>query len=532
MRHLVISLTVLCVCTNNQAATFTVDTTSDVSLSVCSATADDCSLRGAITAANTTTAPDTIAFNIPNTDVGFQPTTQHWRISVGATALPAISEPVLIDGYTQSGAIANTNTPVQGGFNGTLKIELVPGSSFGTQQNGLDTFTNNFAAAASTIRGLVISRFASQIQLGGSSAHRVEGCYLGTDITGNAAAVTNNSARGNGVRLQGPGAYQIGGNQPEQRNLISGMFSAVVQQTTLGAVVIRGNLIGTNAAGTQAIGNNSSALELSVGILRNVTIGGADPLDRNVISGSSFSAISLFGQGVEPFQGTRIEGNYIGTDWSGTRALGNGLNLTSPSQVTSTIRIIGIVACNLTIGGASPGQANLIAYSGKQGVENDQCRGIQAADNIFVGNRDTAFDNVVGGGAQGATPNDPNDADNDLGNRGQNYPELSLGSPNLGMVRYRVDSAIANASYPLTVNFFRAGCGGGAAQRVASASISAAQAQQLQSIDLTALSFLPLTAVAIDAAGNQSEFAPALGEEIFRQGFEDVLAAGGAGICR
>jgi hypothetical protein len=64
-------------------------------------------------------------------------------------------------------------------LNAVLTIELVPGTASGAQQVGLDTFGNNFSAAASTIRGLVISRFGSQIQLGGGAAHRVEGNFFG-----------------------------------------------------------------------------------------------------------------------------------------------------------------------------------------------------------------------------------------------------------------------------------------------------------------------------------------------------------------
>ena len=515
------------------AATFIVDTTADASFSACiDASTNDCSLRGALNAANATPAVDEIVFNIPQSDPGFQAATQHWRISVGNTALPAISESVVIDGYTQPGALANTNTPAQGGLNGTLKIEIVPGTSFGSQQNGLDTFSNNFSAPASTFRGLVISRFFAQIQLGGGSAHRVEGCYLGTDITGTAAAVNTPSGRGIGLRLQGSGAFQIGGTLAGQRNLLSGLSDAVVQQGTPDGLTIMGNLLGTNASGTQAIANTSIALNFNQGVLRNARIGGTDPLARNVFAASGFYAISLSAAGNTPFAGTRIEGNYFGTDWTGTRALGNGLNPSSPSQVTSTIKIGGIVACDLIVGGANLGQANVIAYGGKQGVENDQCRGIQAADNIYIGNRDIAFDNVVGGGAIGLTPNDPGDPDEQAGNRGQNFPELILGNPNLALVQYRVDTATANAAYPITVNFYRAGCGGGAVAKVASASISAAQAQQPQTIDLSAQNFLPLTAVAIDALGNQSEFAPALGDDIFRNGFEDVLAPPALGSCR
>jgi len=505
----------------SQAAVFVVDTSSDAVLSACTSAADDCSLRGAITRSNAAADIDEIHFAIPTSDAGFQGATQHWRISVGNTALPAISEGVLIDGLTQPGARANARSPAQGGLDSVLMIELVPGSAFGSQQNGLDTSSNNFNAAASVIRGLAISRFFAQIQLGGSGAHRVEGCYLGTDISGTLAAVTTISGRGNGVRLQGPGPYQIGGLQPAQRNLMSGLFSAVVQQSgSPDGMAIRGNLIGTDASGISAIGNTNDALSFNQGALRNVQIGGTDPLARNVISASSFSAISLSAQGSMPLTGTRIEGNFIGTDVTGTRALGNGLNPLSPSQVQPTIRIGGIVACDLVIGGNAPGQANLIAHGGASGVSNDQCRGIVAADNVYLGNRGIPFDNVQGGGFIGATPNDPGDADDGGGNRLQNFPELSLDGflPNGDVqLSVRVDTALANASYPLEVRFYRAALGGGPASRIATASYTTPGA--MLSVVLPAPA-LPLTAVAIDALGNQSEFAPVLGEAVFRDGFE------------
>lgn len=501
------------------AAVFVVDTTSDTSLSACTAAAADCSLRGAITAANATTDVDEIQFQIPISDAGYQAATQHWRIGVGSIALPAISEGVLIDGFTQTGASANTQTPTQGGLNSVLTIEIVPSGS-GTQINGLDTFSNNFAAAATTIRGLVISRFASQIQLGGSAGHRVEGCYLGTDITGTQAAVTTPSGRGNGVRLQGPGPYQIGGTLPAQRNLLSGMFTAVVQQSTPEGLGIRGNLIGTDVTGRLAIGNTDTALQFNQGVLRNAQIGGTDPAARNVIAASSFWAILLFGQGATPFSGTRIEGNFIGTDVSGGRALGNGLNPGSPSQPTAAIQVSGIVACNLVIGGSAAGQANVIAYSGLGGVANDQCRGVVASDNVFVANRGIAFDNIVGGGSIGVTPNDATDPDESGGNRLQNFPELSIVTTLANgdvSLNYSVDSATTNATYPLEVRFYRAGPGGGGVARVGQATYSAPGV--IANILLPSPA-LPVTAVVVDALGNQSEFAPALGDVLLANGFE------------
>ena len=167
------------------AAIFEVDSTSDSLLSACTAAAADCSLRGAITAANATAAEDTIRFSIPSTDSGFQAATQHWRIDVSSAALPAIAEALIIDGYSQAGAMPNTNTPLQGGSNAILKIEL-RNSTGSNAVNGIDGTSNNFNLPL-VVRGLAIHSFQSQIQLGGGLAQRVEGCFLGTTIDGTQA---------------------------------------------------------------------------------------------------------------------------------------------------------------------------------------------------------------------------------------------------------------------------------------------------------------------------------------------------------
>ena len=101
-----------------------------------------CSLREAINAANSNgTTNDNISFDIsgsgPHT---IQPTSQ----------LPVISEPVIIDGYTQPEAV-----PATGSAPATLKIEL-DGSLLVAGGNGLTINTGN-----STVRGLVINRFSS-----------------------------------------------------------------------------------------------------------------------------------------------------------------------------------------------------------------------------------------------------------------------------------------------------------------------------------------------------------------------------------
>jgi len=59
-----------CLAGSLQAATFVVDTTSNATLSACTATPGDCSLRGAVAAANALAGADLIHFNIPDCPAG------------------------------------------------------------------------------------------------------------------------------------------------------------------------------------------------------------------------------------------------------------------------------------------------------------------------------------------------------------------------------------------------------------------------------------------------------------------------------
>ncbi len=506
------------------AETFVVDTTSDVSLSACeTAIANDCSLRGALVAANSTPAADEIHFNIPQSDAGYQAATQHWRISVpDGPLLPSPVPSVIIDGYTQPGANANTNSPTEGGLNGTLKIEIRGTNPIG---NANFAFLLN-SDSATVLRGLVINGYRdAQVFLSGDGAHRIEGCYLGTDVTGSSAALLSGTQRiSNGIIFAGNGSYVVGGTAAGERNLLSGLnFAMSTSGNALASVRIQGNLIGTNAAGTSVIGNTVGLLSFRFG---NTLIGGADPDARNVLSGHS-AQVMLFrttgNAGV--FANTQVLGNYFGTDVSGTRALGNDLQRSGSSiEISAT-------GCALMLGGTAPGEANLIAYSASSGVAVFGCNGQETPLNRYRGNQGPAFDNAVGNNT-GSTANDANDADEGA-NRLQNFPELTLPTVGSTLLGYRVDTATANATYPITVNFYRAGCGGGSDAFLADATIGAAQAQQLLSLDTLALgSYLPLTATAVDAMGNTSEFAPTLGESILNSGFEDQAAATPSGSCR
>src|SRR5437868_13871831 len=105
------------------------------------------SLRQAILDANATPnvggVPDQINFNIPGAGVQ--------KITPLAPGLPIITDPVVIDGYTQPGASKDTNGPSQAD-NAVLQIEI-DGSDPGGNANGL---VIGGQGTGSTIRGLVI----------------------------------------------------------------------------------------------------------------------------------------------------------------------------------------------------------------------------------------------------------------------------------------------------------------------------------------------------------------------------------------
>ena len=117
----------------------------------CRTSSGTCTLRAAIQQANATPGPNEIGFALPG---GVQ------RISPGS-ALPALvdtSGGTRIDGYTQSGATANTHGTAS---NARILIELV-GSG---QAHGL-----RIESAGNTVRGLAVSGFVSNVFLTGEGA--------------------------------------------------------------------------------------------------------------------------------------------------------------------------------------------------------------------------------------------------------------------------------------------------------------------------------------------------------------------------
>src|SRR5262245_37505577 len=184
------------------AATFTVTNTNDSGAG---------SLRQAILDANANAGPDTIAFAVSGSGCSGGVCTIKPQ-----SALPFVTSPVTIDGYTQTGATPNTNA--SGAINAVLRI-VVSGVDDPNADNDIGLFFP-FGPAASTVKGLVINGFSAEISIYGSNVG-VQGCFLGTDASGMTVVQTNPGELGvDAFGGFGGAALSVGGPQPADRNLI------------------------------------------------------------------------------------------------------------------------------------------------------------------------------------------------------------------------------------------------------------------------------------------------------------------------
>src|SRR5262249_8095450 len=226
--------------------------------------------------------------------------------------LPAITSPVTIDGISQGGA----------GYNGPPLIELRgPGGSFVV--NGL-----NITAGSSTVKGLIINRFNPCIRIDTNGGNTIAGNYIGTDATG---TVDMGSTIDGIVILTANNT--IGGTTAAARNIISGNNSSGIFITGVPATgnLVQGNYIGTDVTGTNDLGNG---VGVTITNAPNNTVGGTAAGARNIISGNDGNGVSL---NQNSASGNQVQGNYIGTDASGTVALSNsldGINLNAAPNTT------------------------------------------------------------------------------------------------------------------------------------------------------------------------------------------------------
>jgi uncharacterized repeat protein (TIGR01451 family) len=341
-----ISTPVIAVTTN--AATFSVTTTED---NGDNASPTPGSLRKAILDANANPGADIIDFNIP----GFAT-----KIITPPVALPAITSAVTLDATTQSPG-------------SSLPAVEINGINAGDGVKGIRSIVGN-----NTVRGLAIYSFGGNgIELTGSG-NNIEGNFIGL----NAASAPNLGNGETGVVISGGMNNTVGGTTAAARNCISSNIAhGILVLGPASANNIRGNFIGTDAAGATAFANISDGISMVSGAnnVNNNVIGGATAGAGNLISGNLGAGVRLLSAGTSNL----VQGNLIGTDATGLQSVGNN---------GSGVEII--EAANNTVGGSTIAARNIISGNSFNGV---RINGVTATGNFIQGN-------YIGSGIDGARP--------------------------------------------------------------------------------------------------------------------------------
>jgi CSLREA domain-containing protein len=289
--------------------------------------------------------------------------------------------------------------------------ETIQGNRIGTDPSGLKAMPNR--------NGIWLMKDSFEVVIGGPGRgnlisgndntgiiaqgyrHILQSNWIGTDVTGG-ISLRNIE----GVVIDGPAdGIRIGGSGADEGNVVSGNWDAGILIGD-GAHTIQGNKIGTDSTGTRALSNTDgvvltdfySAADGKSYASHDVTVGGVMGSGaENVISGNSFQGISILtGHHI-------IQGNFIGTDISGTAAIPNDVGIHFSLHAVENL-----------IGGTEPGLGNVISGNAKGmtiltdnntvvGNKIGTDRGGSSAVRNMIGVLIFGNDNLIGTGAPGAS---------------------------------------------------------------------------------------------------------------------------------
>jgi hypothetical protein len=238
-------------------------------------------LRQAIQDAVDSGEPAVIRFDIPGDGVKI-------KISSG---FPEITVPIVIDGTTQHG------------YSGIPLIEID-----GRDRDIEVCFY--LKAGNSTLRGLIIDNFGGAnvtdaIRIEGPGGNTIAGCWFGVTATG----TTWSAIHGPPIHILNSPSNHIGGVTAADRNSISGGLQypgLVIEGALSKGNVVSGNWIGFYADGSDL---NSSHGGITIQDAPDNVIGGTDAGAGNVITGNFPQQILITGPGAA---GNRVYGNLIG----------------------------------------------------------------------------------------------------------------------------------------------------------------------------------------------------------------------------
>ncbi len=283
------------------------------------------------------------------------------------------------DGVTIDGLGTSQNV-VEGNFIGTTFSDATGLGNNGEGVSLSNNASNNTIGGSSASAANVISgnRLDGVDITSGAEQNAVDANRIGVDQLGK-TAIPNGGA---GVVLFDASLNAVGGGSSGKTNIISGNLGMGVELFGSGTTKnsVEHNLIGTDSSGTVAIGNGTYGVGIYDGASGN-TVGGGSASKGNLISGNQAAGVFISDAGTNR---NLVQGNLIGTDTSGTKAIGN---------ISQGI-FIGAGATNNTVGGTTKGARNLISGNSGDGVDITSAG---TTGNVVLGN-------LIGSDTTGLSP--------------------------------------------------------------------------------------------------------------------------------
>jgi len=255
---------------------------------------DTGSLRAAIEQANSSAGADTINFNIPRSDSGYDTDTGVWFVRP-RTPLPAIhDDDLIIDGFSQRNFIGEDSNP--------HGPEIVLIGEEAGEADGL-----SITGSGIEILHLTVNHFSGPgIIFEGVDGGRVAGCYVGVDFSGNGPAGNNA-----GIMLYGGSRRVTVESLDDTVNVISGNKGpGIALLNGSSGNFVSGNLIGVNATLSHLVGNGDQGIIVA-------DLSDSNEIADNVIGGNRV------GITIVNSRANTLDNNRIGTDYDFEIEMGN-----------------------------------------------------------------------------------------------------------------------------------------------------------------------------------------------------------------
>ncbi len=255
------------------------------------------SFRDALEAATESDSQDSIRFNIPMSDPGYDADSGTWTIAPTTTIVISVND-LVIDGASQARFISSDANP--------FGPEIVIDGHLAPNGSGL-----YFISCRSiVVQNLVVTNFAENLDFVDSDLITVAGCYLGTDCLGQTAGETS----GLGLYASDCRDVMVGADTKSRANLISGNEVRGVLLDSCSMVRIENNRIGVDRTGREPLHNDFESILVQSGS------------DSILITGNQVAG-KTFGIRLIHASHTTIQNNTINTDSTFRKDLGDGAGI-------------------------------------------------------------------------------------------------------------------------------------------------------------------------------------------------------------